>query len=153
SDFNDLENALSTISNAICSVRVSVTKLVDEDANGTYEPQNAWNFQGTVTVSPGANDRYRWLAPGAQVGPPSGGHTRIATSAPTPGVDGRASFEWLPSPTTLTSQIQIAEQGRDATGMTDYHFVGVTCAENGTNLPVPNQPTITLAGLQINDDI
>jgi hypothetical protein len=147
-DFHELETALSQISTAVCSVRVQVTKLVDEDANGTYVPQNSWNFDGTVTVSGGSPDSYRWLTPGTQVGPPSGGNTRTGTTATTLGEDGRTSFAWLPSPSTLSSTIELTDTGR-----TDYHFVSVSCAENGTDLPVPNEPTITLTGLAINADV
>ena len=66
SDFRQLEEALATIGRALCSVRARVTKLVDEEGDGTYAPANAWKFDGTVTVSgtPAAPDSYRWLVPG-----------------------------------------------------------------------------------------
>ena len=42
---------------------------------------NGWNFNGTVTVSGTPDNRYRWLVPGTETGPPSGGNTRTATTA------------------------------------------------------------------------
>ena len=79
SDFRQLEEALATIGRALCSVRVRVTKLVDEQGDGTYAPANGWNFDGTVTVAGTPN--YRWLVPGHRDRPALGrkhadGHDR-----------------------------------------------------------------------------
>src|SRR5262249_58604601 len=54
SNFQQLEEALATIGRALCSLQVQVTKQVDNTGDGTYAPENAWNFNGTVTVSGGA---------------------------------------------------------------------------------------------------
>ena len=51
SDFKQLEEALATIGRALCSVRVRVTKLVDEEGDDTYAPANGWDFDGTVTAA------------------------------------------------------------------------------------------------------
>ena len=149
SDFRQLEEALATIGRALCSVRARVTKLVDEEGDGTYAPANAWKFDGTVTVSgtPAAPDSYRWLVPGTETGPPSGGNTRTATTADDfTGDPGRAAFVWKPSPTTRTSQIRLADLGK-----TGYHFVSVSCSKNGNAITVPNTATIDIAGLAITD--
>ena len=111
SDFTQLEEALATIGRALCSVRVRVTKLVDEQGDGTYAPANGWNFAGTVTAAGTPN--YRWLVPGTETGPPSGGNTRTATTANDfTGDPGRAAFVWKPLPTTQTSQIVLTDAGR-----------------------------------------
>ena len=149
SDFRQLEEALATIGRALCSVRARVTKLVDEEGDGTYAPANAWKFDGTVTVSgtPVAPDSYRWLVPGIENGPPSGGNTRTATTADDfTGDPGRAAFVWKPSPTTRTSQIRLADLGK-----TGYHFVSVLCSKNGNPITVPNTATIDIANLAITD--
>ena len=146
SDFRQLEEALATIGRALCSVRARVTKLVDEEGDGTYAPANAWKFDGTVTAS-GTPDSYRWLVPGTETGPPSGGNTRTATTADDfTGDPGRAAFVWKPSPTTRTSQIRLADLGK-----TGYHFVSVLCSKNGNPITVPNTATIEIANLAITD--
>ena len=151
SDFSQLQEALATIGRALCSVRARVTKLVDEEGDGSYAPANGWNFNGTVTVSPTPDNRYRWLVPGTETGPPSGGNTRTATTAKDfSGDPGRAAFVWKPSPTTLTSQIVLTDAGRDD-GKTGYHFVDVVCSKNGTSIPVAKAATITIAGLATTD--
>ena len=146
SDFRQLEEALATIGRALCSVRVRATKLVDEQGDGTYAPANGWKFDGTVTVS-GTPDSYRWLVPGVEQGPPSGGNTRTATTADDFTSDpGRAAFVWKPSPTTRTSQIQLTDVGK-----TGYHFVSVGCSKNGSPITVSNAATVTIAGLVTTD--
>ena len=42
-DFSQLQEALSQIRHALCSVRVHVKKLVD-DGGGKYAAQNGWSF-------------------------------------------------------------------------------------------------------------
>ena len=112
SDFRQLEEALATIGRALCSVRVRVTKLVDEEGDGTYAPANGWNFTGTVTAAGTPN--YRWLVPGKETGPPSGGNTRPATTADDfTGDPGRAAFVWKPIPTAQTSQIVLDRRGQE----------------------------------------
>ena len=145
SDFRQLEEALATIGRALCSVRVRVTKLVDEEGDGTYAPANGWNFTGTVTAAGTPN--YRWLVPGKETGPPSGGNTRPATTADDfTGDPGRAAFVWKPIPTAQTSQIVLTDAGKSG-----YHFVDVDCSKNGTSIDVENAATITLTNLAITD--
>ncbi len=155
-DFSQLQEALSLISYSLCSVQVHVTKLVDDAGNGSYSPQNGWDFKGKVTVSvapPGGEDSYRWLLPGTAVGPPSGDTTRTATTATTLAGDGNANFVWLPSPTSLTSTIELTDVGKTGVGMDDYHFVSVSCTKNGMPLTVPNEATVKIAGLANNDNV
>jgi hypothetical protein len=145
-NFSQLEQALQQISFAICSVQVRVKKLVDNEGNGDFVPQNDWGFRGTVTV---ANDSYRWLLPGPAAGPPSGGNTRDVSTAPNfEGEVGHASFVWLPSPTTLSSSIQLIDLGRPG-----FHFKSVTCTKNNQPLTVQNDATITITGLSALDDV
>jgi hypothetical protein len=134
-----------------------VTKLVDETGLGvrrsraraaSFQPANGWDFRGTVTVSGSANDSYRWFEPGSDTGPPSGGNTRTGTTATTYAGVGRTDFTWLPSPTNLASQVVVTDVGK-----TGYHFLDVTCTKNGANLAVPNAATITISGLDNNDDV
>ena len=147
-NFSQLQEALSQISYALCSVQVHVTKLVDDTGGGNYAAQNGWSFTGNVTVSGSSNDSYRWLLPGTATGPPSGGNTRTATTATTLSGDGNANFVWLPSPTNLTSSIVLTDVGKNG-----YHFKSVTCTKDGNPLTVANAATITLSNLANNDDV
>ena len=147
-NFSQLQEALSQISYALCSVQVHVTKLVDDTGGGNYAAQNGWSFTGNVTVSGSSNDSYRWLLPGTATGPPSGGNTRTATTATTLSGDGNANFVWLPSPTNLTSSIVLTDVGKNG-----YHFNSVTCTKDGKPLTVANAATITLSNLANNDDV
>ena len=112
-NFSDLQNALADLARSLCSVRVKVQKLVDNVGDGgQLHGRERLDFDGTVTVSGASNDAYRWLAPGAVTGPPSGGNTRTATTATTTDGVGYAEFAWLPNPTTLTSQIVLTDNGK-----------------------------------------
>jgi uncharacterized repeat protein (TIGR01451 family) len=150
-DFSQLQEALAQMGHALCSVRVHVTKLVDDSGNGKYTAANGWEFSGEVTVSGQSNNNYRWLSPGQETGPPSGGNTRTDSTANKLGADGRLDFTWLPFPTTLTSQIVLTDKGRDG-----YHFAGVTCTKNTKPLEVQSDSAtgkVTITGLAINDDV
>ena len=148
-NFSDLQNALADLARSLCSVRVKVQKLVDNVGDGgSFTAENGWTFDGTVTVSGASNNAYRWLAPGAVTGPPSGGNTRTATSATTTDGVGYAEFAWLPNPTTLTSQIVLTD-----TGKAGYHYAGVTCTKNGQTLAVTAGQTITIGGLVKQDTV
>jgi uncharacterized repeat protein (TIGR01451 family) len=147
-DFSQLQEALSQLSYALCSVQVQVTKLVDDTGKGTYAPQNGWSFTGNVTVSGSANDSYRWLLPGTATGPPSGGNTRTDNTATTLLGPGNVNFVWLSSPTSLSSTIALTDVGKDG-----YHFSSVSCTKNGAPLQVENKATITISGLANNDNV
>jgi von Willebrand factor type A domain len=149
SDFQQLQDALATIGRALCSIHVDVTKLVDQTGDGTYAPENAWDFRGTITTSGASNDSYRWFAPGVVTGPPSGGNSRIGTTANDfAGNVGRTTFAWKPSPITLGSQIALTDVGRDG-----YHFSSVSCTKNGAPITVGATPAITIDGLALNDEV
>jgi uncharacterized repeat protein (TIGR01451 family) len=149
SDFQQLQEALATIGRALCSLHVDVTKLVDQTGDGTFGPENAWDFRGTVTVSGQASDSYRWFAPGVVTGPPSGGNTRTGTTANDfAGNVGRTTFAWKPSPTTISSQIVLTDVGKPG-----YHFGSVACTKNGDSLSVAQAPTITIGSLALNDAV
>ena len=147
-DFQQLQAALAELGRQVCSVGVNVKKLVDDDGNGTYTPSNGWNFSGTVGVAPGASDSFRWLLPGDEAGPPSGGNTRVGTTSTTFGGDGLLKFSWRPSPVTLASSLALTDTSRPG-----YHLAGVTCTKGGVEIPLPDTRTITLTGLQIGDAV
>jgi hypothetical protein len=145
-DFAQLQAALADLGRQVCAVRVNLTKRVDQTGTGDYQLANGWDFESMVNVAPGAADAFRWLLPGTEVGPPSGGNTRVATTASTvAGGDGVAVVSWRPGRDTQ-SRVVITDKGKP-----NYHFVSVTCTRNDEPLDVPQKDTVTLDGLALGD--
>src|SRR5262249_43446473 len=127
-DFADLEEAMKAVAAQLCSVRVHVTKQVDEGEG--YVAANGWTFSGTVSVGNPATTDFRWLTPGV-AGPGNSEPTRSAATTDIRDNPGRVDFIWLPQPVTAASQLVISESVK-----TGYHLTGVTCDRNGTDIPV-----------------
>jgi hypothetical protein len=148
-NFEDLEPALAQIAAALCSVRLHVVKQVDElDGNG-FRPANGWDFTGTVTVSGGTPNSFKWLAPGTVEGPPVANRSRTAATTTVRGSKGRLDFVWLPSPLTLTSDIVVEEELQPG-----YEFVSAACVPGvPTGVTRGARPSATVTGLTINQDV
>ena len=145
-DFSKLQASLAELGRQVCAVRVNVSKRVDETGAGDFRLANGWDFGGAVTVTPGAVDGFRWLLPGDEVGPPSGGSTRTGTTASTISAgDGVTAFAWRPGRDTR-SRIVVTDKGKPG-----YHFDSVSCTRNGAPLTVPNAATVPIDGLALGD--
>ena len=147
-NFDELQEALAQIAVSLCSVRVHVTKRVDELDGEGFQPANGWNFSGTASVSGANSSSYRWLEPGIAQGPPAASQTRTAATTTIRDVKGRLDFSWLPSPVSLTSQIVLTEAIPEG-----YAFVSAECVPAATPATSDGaSASVTVSALGVNQD-
>ena len=121
-DFMDLEAALRQVAFDLCAPSLTITKLADDNGDGTFEPAQGWEFNAGVEAPIPDGTDYTWILPN---GATPGGQASVTT-----GSEGTATFQWEPN-SLINSQITF-----DETAQPDYEFVDASCirktlTENG----------------------
>ena len=130
-NFTDLEAALRSIAEELCSSSLTITKLVDMGGGAGYVPQSGWTFTSNLTPSAGT---WEWKSPCV------GGSGSCAGAT---GANGQVFFQWLLNNTSATTtSIQIVE-----TQQSGYEFVDVTCTVGGVSQSVTQAETFTVSGI------
>ncbi len=118
-NFSDLDNALKTLTESLCDVKVKINKKVDNGSG--YQNATGWKFEGDVSVSSGT---YVWVSPATANGQKRNGVTDAS---------GALEFDWRPNTVGATSSISIEEIAQPG-----YALDHVTCGPDNAPQTVTN---------------
>ena len=139
-NFADLKAALRAIAVELCGNSLTITKKLDTDGDGIFEPAPGWQFTGSVHFPAPTGTAYTWVSPNPAAIP---GEPVTASTDD----NGTVTFQWAPQ-AAGNSLISIQEALPAG-----YQFVGVSCTyttpDNATpqTLPVTRQGNGLLATL------
>ena len=132
-NFADLKAALRAVAVELCGNSLTITKKLDADGDGIFEPAPGWHFTGSVHFPAPTGTAYTWVSPNPAAIP---GEPITASTDE----NGTVTFQWVPQ---AAGDSLISIQEALPTG---YQFVGLSCMYTTPDNAIPQTLSVTQQG-------
>ena len=132
-NFADLKSALRAIAAELCGNSLTITKKLDANGDGIFEPAPGWQFTGSVHFPAPTGTAYTWVSPNPAAIP---GEPITASTDE----NGTVTFQWAPQ---AAGDSLVSIQEALPTG---YRFVGLSCTYTTPDNATPQTLSVTQQG-------